>query len=127
MWVRIAAHYAIGYEPTPLAVYRFKPLESLAPKRIHQIMQDMRMATEIIESYLPNYLSQYTATKVLNQNREDYALWPVEKISQMLSKGDTMTGLKLFKEILKSHQSKKTIAKAILRLLKLQLYTKMHY
>lgn len=127
MWVRIAAHYPVAYEPTPLAMYRFKPLESLAPKRIHQIMQDMRMATEIVESYLPNYLSQDTATKALNQNREGYASWPVEKISQILSKGDTITGLQLFQEILKSHQSMKTITKTILKVLKLQLYSKFNY
>ncbi|NMF63048.1 family 2 glycosyl transferase [Brasilonema octagenarum UFV-E1] len=121
MWVRIAAHYPVAYEPEPLALYRFKPLESLTPKRIQQIMQDMRMASEIIQSYLPNYLPQSTAAKLLNKARKNYALWSIEKTSQMLSKGDIGAGFELFHEVLKCHKSFETVVRAILKLLKSQL------
>lgn len=113
MWVRIAANYPVAYETEPLALYRFKPLESLDPERIHKIMQDMRMATEIIESYLHNYLPQAIVNKLLNTAREKYALWPVEKASQVLSNGNVSTSLKLCKEVFLSSKSIKTVAKAI--------------
>ncbi|MDF5729533.1 MAG: glycosyltransferase family A protein [Rhizonema sp. PD38] len=120
MWVRIAARYPVAYEPEPLAVYRFKPIKSLDPKRIQQIMQDMRMASEIIQSYLPNYLPQSTAAKLLNKARENYAFWPVEKTSQLLSKGDIRIGLELFNEVLKCSKSSTTFGKATFKLLKYQ-------
>ena len=118
MWVRIAAHYPVGYEVEPLAVYRFKPLESLALARICQIMQDMRMASEIIQAYLPKHLPQTVANKLLNQARETYAFWALEPATQMLSKGNTVTGIDLIREALQCSHSfrvSKIIGRIILR------------
>lgn len=122
MWVRIASHYQFAYEPEPLAVYRFKPLESLAASRIHQIMQDMRMATEIVRSYLPKHLPPEVADQLLSQARESYAFWSLEVARKMLLKGNTGVGMALLKESLESSYSPKVIARVGRLLLKAGLY-----
>ncbi|MBS9385705.1 MAG: glycosyltransferase [Dolichospermum sp. BR01] len=121
MWVRIAAHYAVAYEPEPLSVYRFKPIESLDSGRVYKIIQDMQMATDIIQSYLPEYLDRSTTARLLNQAREKYAQWPIDKMIEMFSQGEIITGLGLFQSSLKCHLSWKTIGIAILKLAKYQL------
>lgn len=121
MWVRIAAHYAVGYEPEPLAVYRLKPIKDYDSRRIHQMIQDMRMATDIIQSYLPEYLDRSTTARVLNQAREQYAQWLIDKMVEMFYRGEIITGLGLFQEALQCHSSWKTIGRAILRIAKYQL------
>lgn len=124
MWVRIAAHYPVYYETKPLALYRYKPLEALVPERVCQIMQDLRLASAIMESYLPDYLPSNIVSKLLNQASANYALWPLKSINQKLAQGDISTGFKLFKEVVKCSQSLdkvKTTTKATFLLLKHQL------
>lgn len=54
MWVRIAAHYPVWFETEPLAIYRSHPT-SLSGKAVRtgQNLRDVRLATQIIKSYLP--------------------------------------------------------------------------
>ena len=118
MWVRIATHYPVGYEVEPLAVYRYKPLDSLAPSRVMQIMQDMRMAAEIVQSYLPSHLPQAIASKLLNKARESYACWPLTIAGGMLAEGDIVGGVAQIQEILKSSCSPGVIARVIRQILR---------
>jgi glycosyltransferase involved in cell wall biosynthesis len=68
MWVRIATRYAFWFEVEPLAAYRMRRADSLtagsAPTG--ELVRDMRKATEIVESYLPNYLPLAVAREVSN-------------------------------------------------------------
>jgi glycosyltransferase involved in cell wall biosynthesis len=54
MWVRIAAHYQVGYEVTPLAEYR-KHTSSISGQYIRtaQNIRDIQTVIEIINDYLP--------------------------------------------------------------------------
>ncbi|MBF2066317.1 MAG: glycosyltransferase [Calothrix sp. C42_A2020_038] len=127
MWVRIAVHYPVYYETEPLAVYRYKPLEDLAPERVRQIMQDLRLASVIMKSYLPNHLPSNVVNKLLNQASAGYALWPIKAINKELAQGNISTGLELFKEVVKCNQSLnslKTTAKVIFLVLKHQLISR---
>lgn len=53
MWVRLAAHFPVGYEPSILAFYRDNP-ESLTKRSIRngQNIRDVRHATNIARTYL---------------------------------------------------------------------------
>jgi glycosyltransferase involved in cell wall biosynthesis len=71
MWVRIAAHYAVGYEPHILAFYRDTG-DSLTKRSIRsgQNIRDGRNAAKIIRRYLPS-----TALKANRKGRESVAMW----------------------------------------------------
>jgi len=116
MWVRIAAQYPVAYETEPLALYRFKPLESLTTTRIHQISQDMQMATEIIQSYLPQYLPPTTVNAVLTQAKDMYARWMLQPARQRMLQGDIQGGFILLRDAINSQKSV-TLAKEIGQLL----------
>jgi hypothetical protein len=118
MWVRIATHYPVGYEVEPLAVYRYKPLHSLTPSRVIQIMQDMRMAAEIIQSYLPSHLPHSIAHKLINKARESYACWPLTMAGEMLAEGNIVGGVTQIREILKSSCAPRVIARVMRQLLR---------
>lgn len=89
MWVRIAAHYPVWFEPEPLAVYRMKRSGALTEQAGHtnRLVQDMRLATDIIGSYLPEHLPEQQADALLGQARQMYAHWALEAAEQMLTEG----------------------------------------
>ena len=71
MWVRIAAHYPIWYEPEPLALYRMHSNSSTERNtRTGENMRDIRRAIAIFQSYLPTANSDWLAAKA----RENWAL-----------------------------------------------------
>ena len=74
MWVRIALHYPFGYVPELLAFYQDTP-ESLTKRSIRtgQNIKDLRAATRIVCSYLPQEVARRTAPRAL-QNWADFAL-----------------------------------------------------
>ena len=121
MWVRIAANFAVAYEPEPLAVYRFKPLESLSPPFVKVIMQDMCVATNIMESYLSQYLPPDVAYKLLKQTKEILAEWPLRIAKQKLSEKDITTGVMLLRLSLKCSQSLRILKKILNIIIKSQL------
>jgi GT2 family glycosyltransferase len=54
MWVRIAAHFPIGYEPEALALYRIhRTSMTLTDMRSGQDMRFLREAADIFTQYLP--------------------------------------------------------------------------
>jgi hypothetical protein len=118
MWVRIAAHYPMWFEVEPLAAYRVKRLGSLTERsvRTNKLVQDMRKATEIIESYLPDHLPPAIAHQLTSQARETYAGWALETAGQMLAQGDVEATISQIQEALKCSHSPK-ILRWILRLL----------
>jgi hypothetical protein len=71
MWVRIAAHHVIGFEPQVLAFYRDCG-DSLTKRSIRsgQNIRDVRNAARIMRDYLPS-----AALKANRKARESWALW----------------------------------------------------
>jgi len=107
MWVRIATEYPIWFEVEPLAVYRVKRLGSLTERSVktNKLVQDMRKAVEIIESYLPDYLPPTVADKLTSQARETYAGWAVETAGNLLATGDVDATVSQLQEALKCSRS----------------------
>lgn len=111
MWVRIAAHYPFWFEVEPLAAYRVKRSGSLTANsaRTGELVRDMRTATEIIESYLPNYLPKRQARQLSNKAREIYALWALEAAQKMFATGNLGAVIAQTQEALKCSHSFRTI------------------
>ncbi len=71
MWVRIAAHYQVWYEPEPLALYRVHLNSSTGRQtRTGENLQDVRRAISIFQAYLP----ESCASKLVKKARENWAL-----------------------------------------------------
>ncbi|TNC71393.1 glycosyltransferase [Rubellimicrobium roseum] len=68
MWVRIAAHYPVGYHPDLLAYYQDSS-DSLTKRSIRsgQNIKDLRLASQLCRGYLPK--------PALAANRRSYEAW----------------------------------------------------
>lgn len=119
MWVRIAAHYPVWFEVEPLAAYRVKRPGSLTghSARTGELVRDMRIATEVIESYLPTHLPEHRARELLSRARETYANWAIESIQQMLARGSLRQAIAQAQEALRCRQSPKVIRSVLYLLL----------
>lgn len=112
MWVRIAAHYQVGYEVEPLALYRDRS-NSITKRSIitGQNIKDVRKVTEIIQPYLP----ESKASTIIKQARENCAAWAIHFAKQMIAKGDIAAAMTQLKEAIKCSFSWKVI-KSVIRL-----------
>jgi glycosyltransferase involved in cell wall biosynthesis len=80
MWVRIAAHYPVWFEPEPLATYRMQRPGALThdASRETRLVEDMRRAVDVIAEYLPEHLPGGEARRVLWRARNAYADWGLD-------------------------------------------------
>jgi hypothetical protein len=85
MWVRIAANYPFWFEVEPLAVYRSHST-SLSGRAVRtgQNLRDMRLAFEMIRSYLP----EAAAPQLSRKARDFWAFCGLHNAVQMLSQAD---------------------------------------
>jgi GT2 family glycosyltransferase len=107
MWVRIAAHYPIWYEPEPLAVYRIRSMSlSRLSARSGADIRDIRMAIEMFRPYLPVPI----ADKLTKKARENWALYAVRNLAPgMLAIGDIHAASLQIQEALKCSHSMNVI------------------
>ncbi|HKT86159.1 MAG TPA: glycosyltransferase [Novosphingobium sp.] len=77
MWVRIAAHYPVWYEPDALACYRMSRPGSLTGNslRTTRVVREMRRACRIIENRLRRQIEDRKLQPHLTQARLFYADW----------------------------------------------------
>ncbi|MBS9385704.1 MAG: glycosyltransferase [Dolichospermum sp. BR01] len=124
MYVRIATNYSVAYEVEPLAIYRFSQ-GSLSQNSVRSglFFQDLRLANEIIQSYLPNHLYQKDCDKISLKAKETYANWAIINANETLNtSGDVQVSLVQIKESIKSGLSFKIGIKLTLALLKITFY-----
>ena len=102
MWVRIAVHYPVWFEPRPLADFREHPAAATVRllKSGRQIA-DSRRVIEIAESYLPKSVAAGLAAKA----REQYARYALEVAKTHLEAGEWAAGLRNIREGLKCSRS----------------------
>jgi hypothetical protein len=95
MWVRIAAHYPVWFEPEPLAAYRVQRPDSLVKKtaRTGGITGDMARATAIVESYLGDHLEPEAARRAARSARTQYASWAIRWGAELLEQGEPAAAL----------------------------------
>ncbi|MDB5417039.1 MAG: Family 2 glycosyl transferase [Phenylobacterium sp.] len=84
MWVRIAAHYPVGYLPESLAFYRDRS-NSLTKRSVHsgQNIRDVRMATRIARSYVPA-----ADRRALGRAQGSWAQWALHWSQRLIDRGD---------------------------------------
>jgi hypothetical protein len=102
MWVRIAAHYPIWFEPQPLAAYRMH--EGSHTGRHIRTGEDThytRMAIEIMSSYLPDA----SAVSLSRRAKENYARSAVDTALRLLRKRDLEGGMAVIKQALRLSRS----------------------
>lgn len=109
MWVRIARHYPVWYEPGSLAFYRLHEASSTSSKlRSGETLRDVRRAVDIIQAYLP-------AEDAPALRRRSLAHWADDALSvrvpMLLARGETAAAGRQVAEALRCDRSARTLAK----------------
>lgn len=110
MWVRIAAHYPIAYEPAPLAAYRMHA-DSNTGRNTHDAanMRYTRAAIDLFEAYLP----PATAHDISRRARETYALSAVGFARERLRARDVSGAMAQAREALRLRISPRVLARIL--------------
>jgi GT2 family glycosyltransferase len=110
MWVRIALHYPVAYEPESLAVYRDNPA-SLTKRSVRtgQNIRDVRKATHIVRSYLPHSLARLTSRRAA----ESWATWALWWAERLIAAGDTAAAATQLREGLRCSHSQRIVSRAL--------------
>ncbi|MBE9228321.1 glycosyltransferase family 2 protein [Phormidium sp. LEGE 05292] len=118
MWVRIATTFPVWYEVLPLAEYRVRRPGSLTGNttRKGKFSQDMILATEIVESYLSDYLPPQKAAKMIRQAKQLCAFWALEAATCALIDNNFSVFMTQVQQAFKCDTSLKT-ARAVVKLL----------
>lgn len=110
MWVRIAARYPIGFEPSPLAAYRMHR-HSNTGRNTHNAanMRYTRAAIDMFEAYLPPARARDIACRA----RETYALSAIEFAREQLRQRDLSGALAQVREALRFRFSPRVVARLL--------------
>jgi glycosyltransferase involved in cell wall biosynthesis len=102
MWVRVAAHYPVWYEPEPLAAYRIH-LSSISgwQTRTGANIQDLRRGVEINRSLLPLHV----ADTISRRAYRNIALGALRRARRILKGGDQETALAQIREAFRTSRS----------------------
>jgi glycosyltransferase involved in cell wall biosynthesis len=118
MWVRIATRFPVWYEPEPLAEYRVRRPDSLTGNttRSGKFLQDMLLATKIVESYLPNHLPPRKVRYLIKQAKRLCAFWAIEAATYAVIDKDVPAFITQTQQALKYDTSLRT-ARSVLKLI----------
>jgi hypothetical protein len=109
MWVRIAAHYPVAYEPTPLALYRVhSPSLSGRMLRTGENVRDLRRVIEINREHFPPPQADEIARRALRET----AVTCLRRARRMLGAGDTEAMWAQVREAIRSDASARVLAEA---------------
>lgn len=109
MWKRVAARYAIWYEPQPLACYRLHPLsETSRLTRSGKDIADLRKSIELSRSYWP----EASADEILDCAKEHYAIYAINTAKKMLGMKDFHSASAQLREAFRCSRSMKVIGAA---------------
>jgi glycosyltransferase involved in cell wall biosynthesis len=109
MWVRIAAHYAVAYEPEPLALYRVHSQSRTGQfLRTGQNVRDLRRVIQINREHLPPERADELTRRALRET----ATTCLRRARRMLGAGDTAAMWAQVREAVRSDASPRVIAEA---------------
>jgi hypothetical protein len=109
MWVRIAAHYPVAYEPAPLALYRVhSPSLSGRMLRTGENVRDLRRVIEINREHLPPELADEITRRALRET----ATTCLRRARRLLGAGDTAAMWAQVREAVRSDASPRVLAEA---------------
>ena len=110
MWVRIAAHFPVWYEPQPLALYRMHEASNTGRHiRSAQDMAYTRMAIDIFRAYLPAEVADH----VVQSARRTYAASSLDKARSLLAAGDPAAFWAQVKEAFRFEPSLRVAGRAL--------------
>jgi glycosyltransferase involved in cell wall biosynthesis len=102
MWVRIAAHFPIWFEPQALAVYRMhEDSKSARHIRTGERTHYIRMAIDIMSSQLPDNV----AASITRRAKQTYARSAVDTAVQLLRKRDLAGAIAAMRQTLRLSRS----------------------
>lgn len=102
MWVRIAAHYPVWYEPEPLAMYRTHSASSSSRSfRSGENLADLRRAMEMVREHLPAAVAPVLAARA----REHYAQEALNTAGHLFARGDSAAAVIHLREALRLSRS----------------------
>jgi len=118
MWVRIAAHYAIGYEVKTLAAYRQARQGSLTrtSTRSGKFARDMQKGTDIVKAYLSDLLPRSISSDLLKRSQEACAMEVLNMTQKLLDAGDPESAFNQF-QVVRELSTSKRVTKNLLQLL----------
>jgi glycosyltransferase involved in cell wall biosynthesis len=109
MWVRIAAHYPVAYEPQPLALYRVhSPSLSGRMLRTGENVRDLRRVIEINREHFPPAQADEIARRALRET----ATTCLRRARRLLGAGDTAAMWAQVREAVRSDASPRVLAEA---------------
>jgi glycosyltransferase involved in cell wall biosynthesis len=109
MWVRIAAEYAVAYEPEPLALYRVHSQSRTGHfVRTGQNVRDLRRVIEINREHLPPERADELTRRALRET----ATTCLRRARRMLGAGDTAAMWAQVREAVRTDASPRVIAEA---------------
>jgi hypothetical protein len=109
MWVRIAAHYPVAYEPAPLALYRVhSPSLSGRMLRTGENVRDLRRVIEINREHFPPAQADEIASRALRET----ATTCLRRARRLLGAGDTAAMWAQVREAVRSDASARVLAEA---------------
>ena len=102
MWVRIAAHYPVWFEPQPLAVYRMhRDSNSGRHVRNGEHTRDVHMAIDIMASHLPSSVAE----RLTRCAKGTYARSALDIALALLKQRDLTGGMAVAKEAFRLSRS----------------------
>ena len=110
MWVRIAAHYPVGYEVEPLALYRQHSSSSTSKKvQTGEDIQDLRRAISLIKDYLPDDRMNALTQQAL----KNYALYALQTAQLFILNDDKDSALNQIREAIQCNTSSAVLYAAL--------------
>jgi glycosyltransferase involved in cell wall biosynthesis len=123
MWVRIAAHYPVGYEVEPLALYRQHSNSSSGRKvQTGEDIQDLRRAIFIMGDYLPTE----SAKELSRYARRNYAVYALNAARGFAFQNNAKAAINQLKEGLRCYLSP-SIFQTSLNLLLYIIYKQLRF
>ncbi len=102
MWQRLAVHYPVWYEPTPLAFFRHSgESESARLAASGRQVIDSRAAIEVARNYLPAEKADTLARRAV----EYYAQWAFQLAGEQIKKGDLAAAMANVREGIRCSRS----------------------
>jgi len=109
MWVRIAAHYPVAYEPAPLALYRVhSPSLSGRMLRTGENVRDLRRVIRINREHFPPAQADEIARRALRET----AVTCLRRARRLLGAGDTAAMWAQVREAIRSDASARVLTEA---------------
>jgi GT2 family glycosyltransferase len=109
MWVRIASHYPVWYEPEPLALYRIHSVSSSGRlTRTGETIRDTRRAIQLIRGHVPARDSD----RLTKEAQHVLAVTALRRARRLIGSGNVAAGAAHLREALRTDASIEVLARS---------------